>query len=69
MALLGILGEPMHVLRSRKFWASLLSLVVAFGTVQLSDTQQAELVAQLVAGIGAVYTLAVALEDGLSRRA
>lgn len=58
----------MHVLRSRKFWASILSMLVAVGVVNFTDTQQAELVAQIVAGIGAIYTMAVALEDGLSKR-
>lgn len=58
----------MHVLRSRKFWASVLSIFVAIGAVSLNDSQQAELVAQIAAGIGAIYTLAVALEDGLSNR-
>lgn len=58
----------MHVLRSRKFWASILSMLVALGVVNFTDAQQAELVAQIVAGIGAIYTMAVALEDGLSKR-
>ena len=58
----------MHVLQSRKFWASVLSILVAIGAVSLSDGQQAELVAQIAAGIGAVYTIATALEDGLSKR-
>jgi hypothetical protein len=58
----------MHVLQSRKFWASILSMLVAVGVVNFTDVQQAELVAQIVAGIGAIYTMAVALEDGLSKR-
>lgn len=58
----------MHVLQSRKFWASVLSILVAVGAVSLSDVQQSEIVAAIVSGIGAVYTLAVALEDGLSKQ-
>jgi hypothetical protein len=57
----------LFVLLSRKFWSSVLSMLVAVGVLSFADSEQAELVAQLVGGIGAVYTLAVALEDGLSK--
>lgn len=56
----------LYVLLSRKFWASAIAMMVALGVLTFSDAQQAELVAQIVGGISAVYTLSVALEDGLS---
>ena len=58
----------MSVLTSRKFWASLISMAVVFGALDLSDAAQAETAATIAAGVWAVYTLAVALEDGLSRK-
>jgi hypothetical protein len=62
--------EKIHwVLQSRKFWAAVISLLTALGVLNWSDAQQAETVAMLAAGIGAAYSLAVALEDGLSARA
>lgn len=57
----------LYVFLSRKFWASLIAMLVALGVLTFSDAQQAELVAQIVGGISAVYTLAVALEDGLGK--
>ncbi len=57
------------LLQSRKFWASLISLLVAVGMLQFSDSQQAELVAAILTVTTAVsYVIGVALEDGLSRR-
>jgi hypothetical protein len=56
-----------YVLMSRKFWASAIAMLVALGVLAFSDAQQAELVAQIVGGISAVYTLSVAIEDGLSK--
>lgn len=56
-----------YVLLSRKFWASALAMLVALGVLTFSDAEQAELVAQIVGGISAVYTLSVAIEDGLSK--
>ena len=59
--------EKIHwVLQSRKFWAAVISLLAALGVLNWSDAQQAETVAMLAAGIGAAYSLAVAIEDGLS---
>jgi hypothetical protein len=56
------------VLKSRKFWAAVISLLVATGILQVSEGQETELVNAilLVAG-AAVYILSVALEDGLSK--
>lgn len=59
----------LYVFLSRKFWASLLSMLVAVGFFVFSDAEQAELVSAIVGGIGAVYTLSVALEDGLGKHA
>ena len=56
----------MGVLQSRKFWASVIGLLVAVGVLDMTDTQQAELLAQLGVAITAIYTIATALEDGLS---
>lgn len=58
----------LFVFMSRKFWASALAMLVALGVLTFSDAQQAELVAQIVGGISAVYTISVAIEDGLSKR-
>lgn len=54
------------VLQSRKFWAAIISLMGALGVLNWSDAEQAAWVAAIVAGIGAVYQISVALEDGLS---
>lgn len=62
-------NKLLGLLQSRKFWASLISLLVAVGMLQFSDSQQAELVAALLTVTTAVsYVIGVALEDGLSRR-
>ena len=58
----------LSVLRSRKFWAALLGMLTALGVLDLGDAQQAEHAAAIVAGISAIYTLAVALEDGLAKK-
>lgn len=58
------------VLNSRKFWASLLALLVAVGLIQFSDAQQADLVSAILTIVTAVgYTLAVAIEDAGRARA
>lgn len=58
-----------RVVQSRKFWASLVGLLVALGLATLSDAQQAELVGAILTIVTTVtYTLGVALEDGLSGR-
>lgn len=54
-----------YILLSRKFWMSLLSMLVAVGVLTFSDAEQAEMVSAIVGGLGAVYTIAVALEDGM----
>lgn len=56
------------VLKSRKFWAAVISLLVATGVLQASEAQEAEMVnAMLIVAGAAVYILSVAFEDGLSR--
>lgn len=56
------------VLKSRKFWASLIGLVsvllVAFGLPELPDETLIEAITTIVG----IYVGSVALEDGLSRR-
>lgn len=57
------------MLSSRKFWVSLVTLMVSIGVLQLSEIEQAELITAIlttVTGVG--YIVSVALEDGLSRR-
>jgi hypothetical protein len=52
------------VLKSRKFWASVLSLGTALGLLHFSDVAQTELVSAILTIVTAVsYTLATALED------
>lgn len=58
----------LSVLTSRKFWMIVLSLGTTLGLLDMSDPAQAELAATIAAGLGAMYTLAVALEDGLRGR-
>jgi hypothetical protein len=58
------MGKLSGVLQSRKFWSSLLSLLVAVGVLQFGDAAQADLVSAIltiVAGVG--FTLGVAIED------
>lgn len=62
-------NKLLGLLQSRKFWASLVSLLVAVGMLQFSDSQQADLVAAILTVSTAIsYVIGVALEDGLSRR-
>ena len=52
------------VLQSRKFWSSLLSLLVAVGLLQFSDAAQADLVSAILTIVAAAgYTISVAIED------
>lgn len=57
------------VLSSRKFWAAIVALLVTTGVLEASEAQEAELVQAILTVVTAIsYILAVALEDGLSRR-
>lgn len=56
------------VLQSRKLWASVIGILSAVGILDLSDPTQAESAAYIAAGVTALYGLAVAIEDGLSKR-
>lgn len=58
-----------YIFLSRKFWMSILSMAVSIGVLSFSDAEQAELVSMIVGGLGAVYTIAVAIEDGMSKQA
>lgn len=63
------MNKVLKMLQSRKFWVSLVTLLVSVGVLQLTDVQQADLVTAIltvVTGVG--YIVSVALEDGLSRR-
>jgi uncharacterized membrane protein len=60
------------LLRSRKFWASLLGLVavfvLTFAGIEISEETLELLIAAIMAIVG-IFTFSTALEDGLSRRA
>lgn len=63
------MSKILGVLQSRKFWVSVIGVLVAVGLLELSDAQQADLVAAIVTISGSIgYVLSVAIEDGLSRR-
>lgn len=52
------------VLKSRKWWASVIGLLIATGVLQLSDSQEADLVgAILTVATTLGYVVAVAIED------
>lgn len=58
------MGKLSGVLQSRKFWSSLLSLLVAVGLLQFSDAAQADLVSAILTIVAAAsYTVSVAIED------
>lgn len=57
------------VLKSRKFWASLIGLLVSVGVLNYSDAQQAELASAVLTVATAIgYVLSVAIEDAGSAR-
>lgn len=58
----------LSVLASRKFWATVISMAGVLGILNLSDPAQAETAATIAAGLGAIYSLAIAIEDGLKGR-
>lgn len=52
------------VLQSRKFWASVIGLLIATGVLQLSDAQEADLVSALLTVATTIgYVLSIAIED------
>lgn len=52
------------ILKSRKFWTAIIGLAVSFGLLQLSDTQEAELVSAILTVATAIgYMVSVAVED------
>lgn len=54
----------LSVLRSRKFWASVVGLLVALGFIQVSDLQEPELVSAILTVVTTItYALSVAIED------
>ncbi|HRA64411.1 MAG TPA: hypothetical protein PL187_00235 [Caldilinea sp.] len=63
--------------KSRKFWASWISVLVSLGVVVWSETQQAEIANSLavIAGalapviVGAIYVMSTAIEDAARARA
>ena len=59
----------LYVFLSRKFWMSILSMLVAVGVLSFSDAEQAAMVSAIVGGIGAIYTISVAIEDGMRAKA
>lgn len=58
------MGKVLGVLQSRKFWASVIGLIVALGLLNISDAQQADLVAAVLTVVTTLgYALSVAIED------
>lgn len=52
------------VLKSRKWWASVIGLLIATGALQLSDAQEADLVGALLTVATTIgYVVSVAIED------
>ncbi len=70
-------NKAVALLKSRKFWASVVSLLVSLGVVAWGESQQAEMVSSLtvVAGalapviLGGIYVLATAFEDAAKAKA
>jgi len=59
------MNKFLAVLQSRKFWFSVLGIMGSMGIVTFSDSQSAELVAQIVGGITAILVISTGLEDGM----
>lgn len=54
------------ILRSRKFWAAVVGLLVALGVLNIGEAQQVNLVEAIVTVATTVaYIIGTALEDGL----
>lgn len=52
------------VLKSRKWWASVIGLLIATGVLQLSDAQEADLVQAVLTVVTTLgYALSIAIED------
>lgn len=62
-----------ELLASRKFWTSIISVLVTVGLFQFSDVQQNQLVESLVIVAplvaGAVYSISTAIEDAAHAKA
>lgn len=57
------MSELLNALKDRKLWASIVTLLVAFGALQLSDSQQVELVGTIttvVMGLGYIFATVAA---------
>jgi len=58
------MAKLLGIFKSRKFWAAIISLLVAFGLLQASDVQEAELVQAILTVVTTVaYIISVAIED------
>lgn len=54
----------LSVFRSRKFWASIIALLVSIGILQLGEVQEADLVSAILTIATTVsYVISVAVED------
>lgn len=61
-------SKLLQLLKSRKFWAAIVSLIVAIFALEYSDAEQAKMVEAILAVATAIaYIIGTALEDGLSR--
>ena len=58
------MAKLLGVLKSRKFWAAIVSLLIAFGLLEMSEVQEAELVQAILTVVTwAAYSIGVAIED------
>jgi len=52
------------ILKSRKWWASVIGLLIATGLLQLSEVQEAELVSAILTVATTIgYVISIAVED------
>lgn len=58
------MDKLLGVLKSRKFWAAIVALLVSFGLLNLSDVQEAEVVQAILTVVTTIaYIIGVAIED------
>lgn len=56
------------ILQSRKFWSTIIGLLMVTGILDVRDDEQATWAAAISAGVTAIYTLSIAIEDGLTNK-
>lgn len=56
------------ILQSRKFWSTIIGLLMVTGILDVRNDEQATWAAAISAGVTAIYTLSIAIEDGLTNK-